>query len=299
MGAKQTDMNRYIKQLCACAPRNEQLRLLYVACTRAKESLHLSGAPRLTNDGEPHKGTLLERLWGVLPAAERTFVDGARTEEVALPPLQLRRLRESWRREEPEPGPALARLPIAERSLETPEFSWVGETARHVGTVVHAALQRLSKLAALPGAAEIRADAERYRRELARHGVPEKNLPEAAERVLEALTRTCADERGRWILSAEHREAVSELPLTGIAAGRLQNIIIDRSFIDEEGTRWVIDYKTSSHSGADLEGFLQSELERYRAQLTSHSQLARALGPEPVRAALYLPLLGVFRELAL
>jgi ATP-dependent helicase/nuclease subunit A len=299
-GAQQTDMNRYIKHLVRVRAANEQLRLLYVACTRAKESLHLSGAPRLSSsNGEPHKGTLLARLWGVLSEAERTFVDGARTEEIVPPPLQLQRLRATWRGEEPGPGPAFARLPIAERSLETPEFSWVGETARHVGTVVHAALQRFSKLAALPAAAQIRAAAERYRHELARHGVPEKDLREATERVLEALTRTCGDERGRWILSGEHREAVSELPLTGMAAGRLQNIIIDRSFIDEQGTRWVIDYKTSSHSGADLEVFLQSELERYRAQLTSHSQLARALGPEPVRAALYLPLLGVFRELAL
>jgi RecB family exonuclease len=175
----------------------------------------------------------------------------------------------------------------------------VGETARHVGTVVHAALQRYSQMASLPTQEQIRTEEERYRHELARHGVPAQALQSAAERVVEALTRTCLDERGRWILSNTHREAVSELPLTGIAAGRLQSIIIDRSFVDAEGTRWVIDYKTSSHAGADTEAFVQSELERYRPQLTSHSQLARALGPEPVRAALYLPLLGVFRELVL
>ena len=61
--------------------------------------------------------------------------------------------------------------------------------------------------------------------------------------------------------------------------------------------RWVIDFKTSAHAGGEAEAFLARELERYRAQLESHSQLARALGPEPVRAALYLPLLGAFREL--
>jgi ATP-dependent helicase/nuclease subunit A len=113
------------------------------------------------------------------------------------------------------------------------------------------------------------------------------------------LTRTCLDERGRWILSAQHREAASELALTGIADGRLQNVIIDRSFIDADGTRWVIDFKTSSHSGGDTEAFLANELARYRAQLLNNSELARALGPEPVRAALYLPLLGAFRELSL
>ena len=72
---------------------------------------------------------------------------------------------------------------------------------------------------------------------------------------------------------------------------------MDRSFIAADGTRWVIDYKTSRHEGADLEGFLAQELERYRPQLTTYAALARGLGPEPVRAALYFPLIGAFREL--
>jgi hypothetical protein len=189
------------------------------------------------------------------------------------------------------------RLPVERQSLEALEFSWVGETARHIGTVVHAALDRYAQLSALPSRAEISAARERYRRQLARHGVPASALDEAAARVIEALTRTCTDERGRWILSSAHREAASELALTGIASGRLQSVIIDRSFIDEHGARWVIDFKTSSHAGGDTEAFLERELERYRAQLECHSQLVRALGPEPVRAALYLPLLGAFREL--
>jgi ATP-dependent exoDNAse (exonuclease V) beta subunit len=298
-GSAPTDINRYIRYLVRVRARHEQLRLLYVACTRAKESLHLSGAPKLKTSGEPHAGTLLERLWGALTATERAMHAGGSADAGAPPALQLQRLRTSWQRAPLPAPPPLPRLPIAQRSLETPEFSWVGETARHVGTVVHAALQRYSQMASLPTPQEIHAEQERYRRELARHGVSAQDLQGATERVVEALRRTCLDERGRWILSNTHREAVSELPLTGIAAGRLQSIIIDRSFVDAEGTRWVIDYKTSSHAGADIDTFVQNELERYRPQLTSHSQLARALGPEPVRAALYLPLLSVFRELVL
>jgi len=41
----------------------------------------------------------------------------------------------------------------------------------------------------------------------------------------------------------------------------------------------------------------QVERERYRAQLETYVALARALGPNPVRAGLYFPLLGAFREL--
>ena len=292
-------LGHYIKELMKTRAAHEQLRLLYVASTRASETLHLSAAPARRPDGTvvPRAGTLLSRLWPGLDAAELPPVLSVAEETLETPVLRLRRLRAPWR---PALLPARAewqRLPI-KKSLEAVEFSWVGETARHVGTVVHAALQDYARLAKLPNGAEIGAQQEHYRRQLARHGVPPHELKGAAERVVEALTRTCEDERGRWILSRAHREAASELALTGIAAGRLQNVIIDRSFVDEHGTRWVIDYKTSSHAGGDTEAFLRQQLERYRAQLTSNSQLARALGPEPVRAALYLPLLGAFRELA-
>jgi ATP-dependent exoDNAse (exonuclease V) beta subunit len=196
----------------------------------------------------------------------------------------------------PPAAPPLARLPLAQRSLEPPEFSWVGETARHIGTVVHAALQALGAAPELPSGAGVESQAALYREQLRRYGVPERDLDRAAARVVEALTRTVGDEKGRWILSREHPEAASELALTGIVGGQLTSVVVDRSFVDTRGTRWVIDFKTSRHEGGRLEEFIAQELERYRGQLQTYTALARGLGPEPVRAALYFPLLGVFRE---
>jgi len=163
--------------------------------------------------------------------------------------------------------------------------------------VVHAALQAFAVAAELPARGWLESRAGLYREQLRRHGVPERDLARAAADVVEALTRTVEDERGRWILSREHAQAGSELALTGMTDGRLTNVVIDRSFVDADGTRWVIDFKTSPHEGGRLEDFLQSQLERYRGQLEKYAALARGLGPEPVRAALYFPLLGVFREL--
>jgi len=300
-GARQGGiLGRYIKQLMKVRAAHEQLRLLYVATTRARHTLHLSAAPPRRADGTaaPRSGTLLARLWPALDAEELPTAGLVAEEDLQYPTLRLQRLRTAWQPAILPGAPAWPHLPI-KKPLESVEFSWVGETARHVGTVVHAALQDYAQRAKLPNRAEIGAQQDHYRRELFRHGVPQHELPGAATRVVEALTRACEDERGRWILSSAHRQPASELALTGISSGRLQNVIIDRSFIDKHGIRWVIDYKTSTHEGADPEAFLEQQLERYRAQLTSNSQLARALGPEPVRAALYLPLLGAFRELPL
>jgi ATP-dependent helicase/nuclease subunit A len=298
------EVNAFLRRLMARRAANEQVRLLYVAATRARRSLHLYAAPATRADGRvaPRPATLLASLWPALEAAFQappaSAADEAGTVAHAPSPAGglLRRLAPDWAAPEMPPGPRLARLPLAQRSLETLEFSWVGETRRHIGTVVHAALQAFGAVAELPERAWLESRAGLYREQLRRHGVPERDLGRAAADVVEALTRTVEDDRGRWILSRGHGEAASELALTGMAGGRLTSVVIDRSFVDGHGTRWVIDFKTSRHEGGGLEEFVGQELERYRGQLATYAALARGLGPEPVRAALYFPLLGVFRE---
>jgi hypothetical protein len=66
--------------------------------------------------------------------------------------------------------------------------------------------------------------------------------------------------------------------------------------VDQQGVRWIVDYKTGMHEGADLEAFLDSEQARYREQLERYAALMAQLGGEPIRVALYFPLLQGWRE---
>jgi ATP-dependent exoDNAse (exonuclease V) beta subunit len=183
---------------------------------------------------------------------------------------------------------------------ETPVFDWAGETARRVGTLVHAELQLMD----IDSTDErtLRARDPHFRRWLALHGVPAERLQEAAARVVDALVAVHQDPRGRWILQ-KAREEVREYALSGRlqGAGRtpgdVTRVVFDRSFVDA-GVRWVIDYKTSRHVGGGLEEFLDREVERYRGQLQRYALFARKLGPEPVRLGLYFPLMRAWREWA-
>jgi len=172
----------------------------------------------------------------------------------------------------------------------------VGLTARAIGTIVHAELHRLAQLRPLPEWRDAWTLPGQHADWLADLGVPAGERPRAAQRIAEALTRTLADERGRWLLSAGHREARSEWRLTGLHAGRVVNVIFDRMLVDDTGQRWIVDFKTGSHEGGSPERFLDAEVERHAPQLQRYAALARSLGPEPVRLALYFPLLGAFRE---
>ena len=187
-------------------------------------------------------------------------------------------------------------LSLRDTAVE-PEYLWVGMAARAVGTIVHAELQRFALLVPLPQAPDIAAPD--YAGWLAELGVEAAERPAATRHIHAALTATLGDARGRWLLGPGHAQAHSELRLTGVHDGRIVNIIIDRLLVEADGERWVVDYKTSSHEGGDLGGFLAQEESRYRPQLQRYASLVQALSPGVVRVALYFPLLGTFREINL
>jgi hypothetical protein len=129
-------------------------------------------------------------------------------------------------------------------------------------------------------------------------GITVHELGSALRRAQNVLSQIFEDSRGRWILSSSHQEARNEYPLSGILNGRIIRAVIDRTFIDQEGIRWIVDYKTSTHEGGNLEEFLDREQERYCPQLESYAALMAMKEPEiaQIRLGLYYPQLCGWRE---
>ncbi|MDP8983818.1 MAG: UvrD-helicase domain-containing protein [Pseudomonadota bacterium] len=289
----------------------EAERLLYVACTRAKWRLHLTATvgtldqpdeaaddTNVRSVWKPRIGSLLAVLWPVVGAGfalDQTRTPAHDAGEVAPRGGPLCRVPRDW-------SPAHENAVLVSADLggavalreETPVFDWAGETARRVGSLVHGELQVLDLDRS--DAAGVQARDAHFRRWLALHGVPAERLQDASARVIAALTAVHGDPRARWILRKRARDDVREHALSGRGQSGIVRVIFDRSFIDEQGVRWVIDYKTSHHAGGNLEEFLDREVERYRAQLHRYAELARRLGPEPVRVGLYFPLMAAWRE---
>ncbi len=291
----------HIRELERRREAHEEARLLYVAVTRARRRLHLLGhaGPDASGRARPAPGSLLERLWPALrhqwQAPEPPQPEpSAETGPGPSGPVRLRPPAD-WRPPDP---PRDVPPPPRDEEEETPrdiEFDWAGDLARVTGVVAHRLLQHL----ATRGDPEAGFDPlrERARILLRREGLEGKPLEEALTLVATAIGNTLSSERGRWILDRNHREARCELPLTVLLDGRPRRLVVDRTFIDEEGRRWIIDYKTGRHEGGDPEAFLDREQERYRAQLEAYAAAFRLLEPErPLRAALYHPMLDGWRE---
>lgn len=305
-GSDSDAIYRWIELLERQRILRERARLLYVAVTRAKRELHLLGTVKAsTRDGSntllgPGRGSMLQMLWS---AVADEFEAAAQSAPAASAPVsafeqKLRRLPSNW---SPPPAPSmleLATVAVVDVTSERPLFDWVTQTSRHVGTLVHRELDRLCRRGLSNVPADLRAARPRLLIELAELGVPPERCEGAYERVVAAIERTLSDERGRWLLGLDGTvsDAASEFPLSGVVEGQIVQGVIDRTFTDAQGVRWVVDFKTSTHEGGGLSAFIDEEVTRYRSQLARYAQLLRMYRPEPVKTALYFPLLGVWRE---
>ncbi|HUG04664.1 MAG TPA: UvrD-helicase domain-containing protein, partial [Steroidobacteraceae bacterium] len=273
-------LERWMRRLGTEREALELGRIAYVAATRARRHLHLvaSASSRQTDDGvvlrRPRATSLLGFLWPALSsefeqalaaraaAGAAPMPAAAGRRRLTAPPL--RRLVAGFISPAPPSPPQPARLRISgepEGSIR-PEFDWAGAIAQAVGQVVHFELQRIAESGFTPEAGDM--PAARWRRQLRELGIDDAHLPAALARIAEAMTAVGRSQRAAELLDPAALEARSELALTAVVDGVLQSLRIDRTFVDRDGVRWVIDWKTSAHEGGDREAFLDNELERYR-----------------------------------
>jgi ATP-dependent exoDNAse (exonuclease V) beta subunit len=296
-GGDDDPIYQYLAKIERRKSDQETARLLYVAATRARRSLHLLASVKVKDDGaigEPKSDSFLKLLW---PAIGEQFLNPMQRGDVlqAASARTIRRLPAQWR-VPPAPPAAVWDRPEMEQEQRTAAFEWAGDRSRFVGDALHGFLQRIAR-EGLDGWDEnaVRSRRGAYRAVLANLGVPPADLKWAVERVEAGLARTLVDPRGRWCLE-DHADAASELSIAGWIGGKLSEAVIDRTFVDESGVRWIIDFKSSDPAGGNVENFLEAEKERYREQLERYARLMASRDDRPIRLGLYFPLLGAWLE---
>jgi len=305
-------LESWMKGLEAARARYELGRVAYVAATRARRSLHLIGsagvewhdenAPTLA---DPDEESLLGFFWPVVGEQfrarfEQDLKDGrlepagaAARPRLLAPPVE--RLPADFCLPEPgAAGPVLPerRVAIAPAPIR-PEFDWAGEEAIAVGVVVHAELERMTREGIAPAAFVARPS--EWCAWLSRLGLPEPSRARALARIVASLEVVSTSQLAARLLDPASREAASELALTAVLDGEVVSVKIDRTFIDDSGTRWIVDWKTSSHEGAGLGEFVDQEIARYAAQLERYARVMALYDPRPQRVGLYFPLLDTWR----
>lgn len=314
-GANNDSIYTWLQKLDNDKAHFENQRLLYVAATRAKKKLHLLGDVGLSPDNDeikqPISGGLLNLLWPVVQPVYQTAaikllsshahlsqINGVRGEQRQNIDQSLYRLASDW--ELPQPPEPVMWCASKEKLqlLDDIEFSWAGEIARHVGAIVHRWLQRIAE-DEMKGWDTTRIQGLRnlFKQSLISNGVSgsDEEIENAVQRVVAALEHALSDTRGRWLLGPQ-KNSQNEYQVTAIINGAPLKVVMDRTFLDVDGTRWIVDYKTSSHEGGSVETFLDREQARYRIQLNRYAEIMQMVEKRKVKLGLFFPLLKGWRE---
>ncbi len=286
----------------------EDARLLYVAATRAKKRLYLSCQLGTKYDEKKaewaynpiSKQSLLYYLKSsyesdieqsfselvidddTLEESEAISRDWYRVKHVAVKPKVN--------------SPLEANQNVVEIEDKEIDFDWASDVARVVGLELHKLLENVG-----------------LRRQSFQQIIDNQykaitcslaeQLPEQSERELalnkiqKAVNLMQKDTKLNWILQS-HLEAQCEWAISHCENNEITNMIIDRTFVDENNVRWIIDYKTGEHLGSDLDSFLESEKRRYKEQLNKYVNAVQKLDTREIRKALYYPMHQKLVELA-
>jgi ATP-dependent helicase/nuclease subunit A len=273
---------------------NEDVRVLYVAATRAVRKLHLVGIANFNTKQElsATKNSYLDLLWPALEprfaaALEQvdTVVEQANLSDFVPKLVRMRQLHLP-----PILQAEMGRFAAQPQNVqnETNDTSIEAD----IGTLAHRYMEIIANqgLQAWP-LTRISQSKPVMQHWLRERGHAESQVSEAATQVETLLHTTLNSEAGKWVLAARH-EAAAELAVLSQADGEIKKHVIDRTFV-EGNVRWIIDYKT----GMPQQN-LEAAAESHRAQLVTYAELFKTQAL-PVRCAILFMSLGELFELKL
>ena len=276
--------------------RNEAVRLLYVACTRARKKLYLTACLKQKNDKyeKPGAGSLLSVIWPIVETGCE-FHTVETTEAVDAAPT-WRRPRQFPFYSHPATQPGQGSPP---HETDTDESSSSADTQDHyrrqAGILVHSLLENWVIHPEHISAAITSGQRNLWRQMLSMSGVTSARLDDATAIVETAITRmTQNEERLDWLFRTAHAESHGEYRISTCNDGQVRHLTLDRTFV-HDGVRYIIDYKLSEPSG-DLATFLAQEKQHYLPQLQGYRQALAGRENLPCRTYLYFPLIDYLLE---
>ncbi len=297
----------YLRRIESIKQHYETGRLLYVAVTRAKQRLHLLAKLELqklkTADDvptlqAPSKSSMLGHIWNCVAlqfnqqiSQEATAIDSVEKHQ----PKQLQRL--SLQSLPQDSTPATITSPFNKIHL-----TWQQDTQRLFGIFLHRLLQQIATDGLTSWTSEkITRNEYFFRCGLAQQGISNNELNVCVDRLITSLHNIINDKQFQWLLSTEHQNAANEFAITTFQDQNKTQHIIDRTFIDQDNRRWIIDYKTSEPQAMDLEQFLQAQQQLYRPQLERYALAMQQYDESsqqnhPIKLLLYFPLLTAWQE---
>jgi hypothetical protein len=185
-----------------------------------------------------------------------------------------------------------------------------GLLSRALGLAVHALFQHLAQQMVTQPLQASRASLTRLTPRIAADiraiGVDPRQASRIAAQALDITLKASDDPVAQWIL-APHAEAANEVRWTGIIDGSVRTVQMDRVFRagpapnaarqpDDQGTLWIVDYKTAHRDDLDPAKALPELRSIFAPQIEAYALVLRNLHGEdsPICGGLFYPRMSLF-----
>lgn len=285
----------------------EDTRLLYIAITRAKSTVKLLATAALTTDEELSIPTnsLLARVWSeiqreskilqILPI-EELRANGNLTETWGsndFPvPTPLRRFKDLSYLNEGENGYLISKSQVEDNTLNLSEANTYSSDTifdAKIGELIHEVLEDYA----------IEKDKAEFLNSLSHRKIFWKNrikhlstnknlLDDSVQFIYETIEKCITKNELDWIFDESNSSSQSEFQISWSKNGRINSYIIDRTLVDENDVRWIIDYKTGTPRNESMEAFIEFQKLTYTPQLEKYCEAFKKLENRKTKAALLL-----------
>ena len=303
--ADKNDSNHYeyLRELEKRRSTNEAVRLMYVACTRAERKLYLIARANIDQKTEelkaPDKRTLLATVWEPLETKFELQMSSPseQLEQDSNLDQTLMRLPNNFTVSFADAVKWQPRQQLQSQT-ETPEqqvdFEWATEVAAAVGMVMHEWLQfnHSSLFNADIGDDQYNAWRAQWVAQLRALNVRSERIGFALQRLQKGLENIRSDSAAKFLF-ADYDVQKNEFEIAAFENGLVNKYRIDRTFIDHEDVRWIVDYKTTDTRAEDLDHFVEQQIaERHKAQLEKYGSLMSEIDAREIKLAVYFPMLA-------
>jgi len=312
IASNQGDHFDYLRKLESKRGANESVRLMYVAATRAERKLILLAKANQDDETgeikEPAGSSLLATFW---QATESKFSFPLEPQEESAQEhlsQQLHRLKSDYSTQYPNSIQWQVTQQLnahesdnvsdeedwvddgeQENTNSSRQFDWATNAATGVGTVLHQWLQYNSK-----NVLNVEINDQQlssWRTELISLRVPEAQIGYAVRNLKQAIENIQNDQAAHFIFQSYDIEQ-NEYALSAFEDGMVKKSIIDRTFVDDNNVRWIVDYKSTPTRNKDLRAFAQEQVaQRHKPQLERYGELMSEIDDREIRLAVYFPLI--------
>jgi ATP-dependent exoDNAse (exonuclease V) beta subunit len=175
-----------------------------------------------------------------------------------------------------------AELAVLERSDIEPQAT--------LGTLIHQALEALTRTPGVLNSEPSRHHLELYWRQQLQPWIDDEDTLTRTVVDIGITLESCVNNSElAWIFDPGLEDSGTEVQVSRRLGERVYHYVVDRTFIDRQGVRWIIDYKTAARKDGEAEDdFVNEQCRQHLPQLDNYRSLYRQLEERPIRIALLL-----------